>query len=112
MKPLRADLKDVMLAILAASAALAGLVLVFSGFLISQYMALDPESTSDKQIGKLRNFARFGAAPFLFSVLSGGLSFSWLVSPWKVYYDLAVYSFEALGIVTSIYGLCAFFRLV
>jgi hypothetical protein len=109
MKP---DPKDVMLAILSASAALAGLVLVFSGFLVSQYMALNPETTEQKRINKLRRFAKCGVLPFVCSIVSGVFSFMWLIHPGQTYYDYAIYTFETLGVVTAIYGIFAFLRLI
>ncbi len=109
---MKADPKDVMLAILSASASIAGLVLVFSGFLVSQYMALDAERTNERLIKRLRNFARWGVVPFVCSILAGGLSFKWLTDPCQTYYDNAIYSFECLGIFTLVYGVTAFFRLV
>jgi hypothetical protein len=56
--------KDVIVSILGAAVGLAGLLLVFSGFLFSQAASFPPD-TSDKIINKYRNVARVAIYPFL-----------------------------------------------
>ena len=57
--------KDIILALLSGSVSLAGLLLIFSGFLFSQAAGFDPDHTPDKMIDAYRNAARVGVLPFL-----------------------------------------------
>jgi hypothetical protein len=63
--------KDIILALLSGSVSLAGLLLIFSGFLFSQASGFDPDSTPDKIIDAYRNAARAGVAPFLMCLVLG-----------------------------------------
>ena len=103
---MKADPKDVVAAILSASTALAGLVLVFSGFLLTQSMAANPDLTSDRYLNKFRWFARAGAAPFSACFVAGTFSFLWMLTPSSFSYDWSIYWVEYFCdyIVEQVFG--------
>jgi ABC-type transport system involved in cytochrome bd biosynthesis fused ATPase/permease subunit len=68
--------KDVIVAVVGASVALAGLLLVFSGFLFSQAAAFPPATTDDAIINRFRNVGRCGLIPFAGALAVVGLSFA------------------------------------
>ncbi len=88
------DNKDVITALLGASAALAGLVLVFLGLIVSAYggFAADTPRAVKR---KLRLTALVAGAPFVVSVLSMTLAASWLLAPSSGLFVLAVCLFFA-----------------
>jgi hypothetical protein len=95
--------KDVAIATLGASVAIAGLVLVFCGFLFSQADGFPPD-TSDSIIEKYRTCGKLGTVPFLVSMIVAGLSFWWLCSPNSCAYRLNIFGFVIVLASTSIYG--------
>jgi hypothetical protein len=103
---MRAELKDVIIAVVGASVAISGLLLIFCGFLFAQAASFPP-STSDKLIDRFRRVARFGLIPLLGALLDAGFAFRWMLSPSPVVYLIAVFGFAALLVVTGIYGAVA-----
>lgn len=97
--------KDVIIAILGSSVGLAGLLLVFSGFVFTQAAGFPRETTDDATINRFRNVGRLGLVPFVLSLLISGLSFAWLVKPETRFYCLSVIGFAVVLIGTAIYAI-------
>jgi hypothetical protein len=71
--------KDVVLAVIGASAALAGLVLVFVGILVTAYQGLiGKEGISDKTLDRFEGAAWVSFAVFCLALLSLALGVVWL----------------------------------
>jgi hypothetical protein len=96
--------KDVMLGILGASVGLAGLLLIFSGYVFAQAAAFPPATTDDKIINRFRNAGRFGLWPFLLALADSVLSTIWLVHPECHTYFGSVAVFFLLLLGTAAYG--------
>jgi hypothetical protein len=96
--------KDIILAVLGGSVSLAGLLLIFSGFLFSQAAGFDPDNTPDKIINRYRNAARFGVLPFLMCLATAGIAIWWLRSPSENLLIIRWIGFIALLVVTAVYG--------
>lgn len=96
--------KDVMVAVLGASVGLAGLLLVFSGFLFSRADSFDKANTDDTIINKYRNAGRLAGIPFLLSFAVAFLSIWWMTSPGPCVYMATVIGLCALLIVSAFYG--------
>jgi len=101
--------KDVMLAVLGASVGLAGLLLVFSGFVLSQAAGF-PNTTPDAITQKFEKAAKFGVWPFLFALVVSLLSFVWFLCPCSIVYRAAVVGFIALLVGTGLYGAVLFWK--
>lgn len=88
-----------MAAFLGASAALAGLLLVFIGFLYAR-----GEGYANVRRGDLfKNVAKVGVLPFLVTLACASLSAEWFLgSAWA--YDWAVWLFRIGLIATEVYG--------
>jgi uncharacterized membrane protein len=71
--------KDVVLAVLGAAAALAGLVLVFLGVVIAAYQAFPGDSAS-KIPGRYRVAATWTLSVFTFSLITVALALAWLLT--------------------------------
>lgn len=96
--------KDIILAVLSGSVSLAGLLLVFSGFLFSQATAFDPEHTKVATINRYRNAARFGVFPFIVCMALACISLWWLLSPSHVLLCISTIGFLATLVLTACYG--------
>lgn len=96
--------KDIVLAVLGGSVSLAGLLLIFSGFLFSQAAGFDPDNTPDKIIDKYRRAARFGVFPFFICLALAGISIWWLRSPNNNLLAICLYGFISLLAITAGYG--------
>jgi hypothetical protein len=99
--------KDVMLAVLGASVGLAGLLLVFSGFVLSQASSF-PSTTDDDVIERFEKAGRFGVWPFLLAIVIALLSVTWFIAPCHGIYLSALIGFVALLVATGIYGAVLF----
>jgi hypothetical protein len=97
------DQKDIVLAVLGASVALAGLLLVFCGFLFTQADSL-PSTTRDEVIDKYRRAGKLGLVPFLLALIVAGDAFAWLLCPTNWYFWSGVWGFVAVLCGTAIYG--------
>ena len=96
--------KDVMLGTLGASVGLAGLLLIFSGYVFAQATAFPPATTEDKIINRFRNAGRFGLWPFLLALTDSILSMIWLLHPENHVYIISIAIFFLLLIGTAVYG--------
>jgi hypothetical protein len=96
--------KDIVLAVLGGSVSLAGLLLIFSGFLFAQADGFDSDRTSDKTINHYRNAGRFGAIPFLLCMVLAAVSLWWLHSPSLVLLGVSWIGFLILLAITALYG--------
>lgn len=92
-----------MQAVLSGSVSIAGLLLIFSGFLFSQATSF-PSSTPDETIAKYRRAARFGVLPFAVSMLVGIISLMWLVNGGDAAYQFSIVGFFVALILTVLYG--------
>jgi len=91
-------------AILGSSVGLAGLLLVFVGFVLSRVETFD---RVQKQ-RTYRKIARLGIIPFLMALLSAGLCLGWILLPSVDLYAIVIYSFSFSLILTAVYGVVAF----
>jgi hypothetical protein len=90
--------KDTVVAILGAAAALAGLLLVFIGFVYAH-----GESYQTRTGDKFKFVAKLGIAPFIVTLLCAWFCLEWLTgSEWAYYW--AVTLFEIGLMATAIYG--------
>lgn len=101
--------KDVILGILGASGALAGLLLVFSGFIFSQAASF-PSSTDDQIISKYTKAGRLAIYPFWGFLITMLVSISWLLHPSVCTYTACVILFVFHVVGTGIYGTLMSFR--
>ena len=91
------------MAILGAAVALAGLLLVFCGFLYSQADSF-PSTTDDAVLDKYKNAAKFGVIPFLGCLVVAALAGGWLRSPSPSLMGASWYGFLALLATVGAYG--------
>ena len=96
--------KDVIIGILGASGTLAGLLLIFSGFLFTQAAAFPPATTDNVVIEKYRNAGRLGVVPFLLALLVSALAFAWMLYPCSYIYLPCAIGFGFLLVASAIYG--------
>lgn len=101
--------KDVILAILASAVGLAGLLLVFSGFVLSQAAGF-PNTVDNAITRRFERAAKFGVLPFLLALVVSFLSFYWLLHPGPTLYCSAVYGFLVLLASTGLYGAILFWK--
>jgi hypothetical protein len=101
--------KDVIVGILGASGALAGLLLVFSGFVFAQAASF-PEETDDKVIEKYRTAGRLAIYPFWGFLVTTLLSLAWMLHPHSCVYLICIVLFFILVLGTGIYGTLAAYR--
>ena len=101
--------KDVVIGILGASGALAGLILVFGGFIFSQAASFPP-STDDKVIEKYTKAGRWAIYPFWGFLVTTLLSILWMLCQSNRVYVLCVGLFLLLVIGTGIYGTIMFYK--
>lgn len=93
-----------MIGILGAAVGLAGLLLVFCGFLFAQASSFPPEHTDDSTINRYRNAGKLGLWPFLGSLATALAATGWLVfGGCQLYYSI-VGLFAILLIATALYG--------
>ena len=104
------DPKDVILGILGASGALAGLLLVFSGFIFAQAASFPAADTDDRVIAKYTKAGRLAIFPFLGFLLTTLLSLAWLICPHPYTYVSCVVLFVILVIGTGVYGTLMSYR--
>lgn len=90
--------KDVVLALIGATVSLAGLLLVFVGFIYSR-----GESYETRRKDRFRLIAKTGVAPFLVELCCAGFCMAWL-SGYTQTYNLCVASFCGGLVLTAIYG--------
>lgn len=96
--------KDAVIAVLGASVGLAGLLLVFSGFVFAQADGFPKATTDDALIDKYRNVGRFGLIPFLLALLVSALTVVWFLHPSRCLYYASVIGFIVLLVASALYG--------
>lgn len=92
--------KDIVLGMLGASVALAGLLLVFVGFVYSHSETF----TNTVRRDRTRLAAKVGLFPFVGTIVCAWLCIDWLTGDQWVY-SLALQSFKGGILLTAIYGL-------
>lgn len=101
-----------MLAVLAGSVSLAGLLLIFAGLLFAQAAAFPKDTTPDDLIDRFRNAGRSVLWPFLLSLLIAALCLAWLLRSSPALYAVAWIGFGVLLIGTAGYGFWVIRRLL
>jgi hypothetical protein len=96
--------KDAIIGVLGTSVTLAGLLLVFSGFLFAQAASFPPATTDDRIINKFRNAGRFGLFPFLLCLLAAILSLIWFIHPAGCVYYVDIILFLITVVGSAVYG--------
>jgi hypothetical protein len=96
--------KDVAIAVFGASVALAGLLLVFVGFVFSQAASFPPETTDDKVIRRYEMAGKLGIIPFVLSLGDAALALGWLLAGSPGLYVGTVWGFFLLLTLTALYG--------
>jgi hypothetical protein len=99
--------KDIVSAVIGASSSLAGLLLVFCGFLFAQASSFPPATTDDAVIEKYRNTARAGLWPFLISLAIAAIGAAWMLWPSKWSFAISVGMFFVLLGWTGVYAMIA-----
>ncbi len=102
--------KDVIIGILGASGALAGLLLIFGGFVFSQAASFPTETTDNKIIKRYTAAAQLAILPFLGLLLDTILAVIWLLRPSVCMFWICVGLFLVLVLGTGVYGAIASFR--
>lgn len=97
--------KDVVIALLGSSVALAGLLLIFSGFVFAQADGFPKATTDDAIINRYRNVGRAGLIPFLISLGLAAVNVIWFICPTGHLYTLSVYGFLFLLFGTAVYAI-------
>ena len=95
--------KDVCIALIGADIALAGLLLVVSGFALAQANSF-PSSTDDAILGKYEKAAKLGLIPFFLALFDAGLCLAWLLHSSGGMYIASVSIFFLLLVLTGLYG--------
>jgi hypothetical protein len=95
--------KDIIVAILGAGAGLAGILLVFVGFIYSHGETFSTAGVK----AKFKLVARLGLIPFAVSLFSSWMCLKWLETPAAPSYSWAVASFRLSLILTCAYGIVA-----
>jgi hypothetical protein len=90
--------KDTVIAILGAAAALAGLLLVFIGFVYAR-----GESYETKRGDRFKAVAKVGTGPFVVTLACAWFSLEWLLgNAWA--YPWSINLFKAGLVLTALYG--------
>src|SRR5689334_4083673 len=99
--PVKDIAKDVIIAILGSSVGLAGLLLVFVGFVYSK-----AGSFQTRRGDFYKNVAKAGVAPFSAAIIAAWFCLLWLAGhPWA--YGWAFFCFAVSTILTGVYGVVA-----
>jgi hypothetical protein len=96
--------KDLIVAVLGAAVGLAGLLLIFSGFLFAQAASFPRATTDDEIIDKFRNAGRFAVVPFVVCLAVAAIATSWMLSPSPTGFAWASYGFLAALALSAGYG--------
>lgn len=96
--------KDIVLALLGGSVALAGLLLVISGFVFTQAASFPPERTSNALIERYELAARLGLIPFVLALCDAAACTWWLLRSSECLFRCAVGGFFLLLLLTAAYG--------
>src|SRR6266853_4852433 len=93
--------KDTVIAYLGASVALAGLLLVFSGYVYSHSESFNVAARKKKY----QWIAKAGLIPFAIALLAAWISVNWLENQFPERYHLALILFKMSLISTLLYGI-------
>lgn len=96
--------KDIALAVFGGGVSLAGLLLVFSGFLFSQSASFDQETVDEELINRYRRAAKFGVVPFGLCLGLSAAALWWLRNPSDMAFAVILIGFVALLVITAGYG--------
>lgn len=107
MHGLTPDLNSAVAGVLGAAVSLAGLLLVFIGFLFSQVNS----GMSDVLQGRYKRAARFGLIPFLASLALSIAATTYWLSPSAGLAHFVIVASMALVIAVGIYGVLAAYLL-
>jgi hypothetical protein len=107
------DLKDAMTAVIGGGVALAGLLLIFCGFLFAQAALLDQNAATESRayIDGFRAAGRIGMLPFSAALLLAALALIYWQAPLECLARAAIWSFIVLCLATVGYGLWAIRKL-
>jgi hypothetical protein len=103
------EAKDILIGILGASGALAGLLLVFGGFIFAQAASF-PASTADKITERYTKAGKLAILPFWGFLITTLTSVFWLLFPSHCLLIFTVILFCLLVIGTGIYGTVMSYR--
>jgi len=98
--------KDTIIAVLGAAVGLAGIVLIFMGFVSAQ----GENFQNNKRKEAFKRVAKFGLIPFSISLLSAWFCLAWLEGYNKNSYQLAIIGFKLSMISTLLYGIISVIR--
>ncbi len=93
-------------AALGGGVALAGLLLIFSGFLFAQAAIMPPE-TDDALLRSYKTFARIGLVPFTLSLLVAAAATAWFDTSTTWLCGVVFWAFITLIVLTIVYGILA-----
>jgi hypothetical protein len=96
--------KDIVVAVFGAAVGLAGILLVFVGFVYAHAETIDLANTRKK----LKIVAKVGIIPFLVSLLCTSLSLNWMLHSSSGLFCWVCRSFWASIGLTGLYGTIAF----
>jgi len=103
MFPVPEYAKDVAIALLGAAVAVAGLLLVVSGFVFSQAASF-PSTTDDDLLERYEMAAKIGLVPFAVALLEAAASLLWLAHKSDCLYSGIIWGFFLLLALTALYG--------
>lgn len=99
-----AEARELITAILSGAVSLAGLLLVFTGFLLAQAATFPRSTTENSVIRRYKYAAQFGVVPFLGCFVVALAAVAWLLTPTPLLFQVAWIGFVGLAIVTATYG--------
>ena len=105
-----AEPKEIILSILGTSVGLAGLFLVFVGFLYSRAMAYPP-GTDKAIVNKFVRASKWGMLPFSISICVAVTSQLWLAHPIHFFYLVSFWGALITVVSVMVYGLVTVFKL-
>jgi hypothetical protein len=98
--------KDIAITIVGAAIALAGLLLVFSGFVFAQADTFPP-TTDDKTIKRYKSAGKWGLLPFGLALTDAAIAMGWLLNPCPGLYVAALAGFfMSIGLAAAYGGFC------
>jgi len=96
--------KDIVIAVFGAAVGLAGILLVFVGFVYSHAETIDTARTRERY----KTVAKSGIVPFLILLVCACLCLRWMLVPSSTTFCAVLYSFYGCLGLTALYGLVAF----
>jgi len=96
--------KDVVITVLGAAVGLAGLLLVFVGYVFTQAASFNPAIVDDKVLKSYKTAGRLGLIPFLLALGNAAVCLWWMIHSSACAFSTAVDGFFLLLLLTAIYG--------